>query len=538
MAPNLPNLGQDGFNLVRLEAIGVLSAPILTAAITDYISTGRLELPGVPKPVVDVIIAALGEAESLVGEPLFDALLGGSLGITDLGAPGSQEEAAVRTIKRALGFGVGLPIAAGAAEVPLKALLGPHLGEQLFASLRDISNEAGISFFLGLTLSNIFETAVGAPLTEAIARRTHPARFDYRITKQLLKQHSLTDAQARDALDGLGYRKDDADLILTLADALLTVGDLQQAFQQGIRDEAWVRDRLDTLGYQPADVDVLVELYLRRAETGGGDLLRTTAQRGFLEGHLSEAQYRAILTRVNVPKQSVDLEVEAARLQISWGRQQLSVSELKTARLAGRLDDHAAIQRLMELGYTNADAVLLVDEWTRDQKAGAPALSEARILGYLLGKVIDRDRAIELLIQTGLKVADATFIADHPSQLGGVYAYPLKPDTVTTALKDEVITTDDALALLVQLNVDPTQAALMVQIANASAARGRKPKQPTRNLSEGQVLDAFRQGLVSPSWVLSELALLGYADADAQLIVAVEETKLTGELPAGWVTLT
>lgn len=537
MAANLPNIGQDLFNASRLEAIAVLSAGPIVAELVTYIQTGKLEFPSLPAPIAEALVKAIGEAESTIGGPIFDALLGAGLGMEGLGAPGTQEQAAVATIKRALGFGVGLPLAAGALELPLKALLGPHLGATLFESLAHISEEAGIGFFLGTVLANIFETAVGQPLAEAIARRSHPARFDFRIVKLLLKSHKLTEPEALDQLDALGFRPADAQQLLSLADVGPSLGDLQQAYVAGIRTEKQVRDALEQMGHAPEDIDMLVELYLKRSETAGGDLLRTTAQRGFLEHHLSESQYRAILARVHVPAASIALEIEAAKMQLGWGRLSLSIAQLKQLRLDGHLDDYGAIQRLMQLGYDEPDAELIVGEWVATQKVGRGVPSESRILGYLLGGVISREQAVALLVQTGLKVENAAFLADHPGSLGGVFAIQLSTGTIKTALADGIITVDDAQALLDQLSIDPTEASLLIAIAVHAQGRGRKPKQPQRQLTEAQVMAALNLGLVTPSWALAELSTLGYSDADASLLVALEVTRVSKHLPPGWSVL-
>jgi hypothetical protein len=534
---NLPNVGQDIFNVARLEAIGVLSAQIITAGILEYVSTGKLELPGIPSQVRDAIMQIIGDAETTVGEPIFDALLGASLGISDLGAAGSQEEAAVRTIKRALGFGVGLPIVAGAAEVPLKALLGPHLGTTIFEALRGISEEAGISFFLGFTLSNIFQTAVGQPITEAIARRTHPARFDFRIVKTLLKAHALTEAEALDQFDALGFRSQDAYQLLQLADAIPGIGELQQAYLFGLRDETFVRDQLARIGYDAAGVDLLVDVYLKRAETAGGDMLRTVAQKGYLEDHLSEAQYRAILASVNVPQPSIDLEIQAAALVKTWGRLQLTIAEVKALNLAGQIDDHASLSKLVANGYSQEDGQTIIDSWHKGAKAGRLGLGESKLLSYELGGLITRDEAYSRLVGLGYKADDAAFLADNPASFGGVFKYPLTPPAILAALKVGDIDDPTARTLLASVGMAPEEIDLRVRVAQTAGRRATKTKAAPKVLSEAQVLELLHYGLVDPSWALTELATLGYTDADAGTLVALELTKTSGQIPNGWVTL-
>jgi hypothetical protein len=534
----MANPAQDALNAFRTLALGGIVGSQLVDSAVRYVQGGRLEFPGLPPGVEGLLIGIIGDAEEQVGAPIFEALISSSLGLAGLGAPGSQEERAVITLRRSIGFAIGIPLVVGRLEAPLKALLGQNLGESFFRAFERLPEEIGLNFFLGETLASMYRTAVEQPLTEAIAEQSRPARLEWPQLRFLVKQHALSGEELTTRLRRLGWREEDIPLLGQLDRQLLSVGELQQLYLDGVLDEPLVRDKLAQVGYQGEDLELLVQLYLRRAETAGGDAYRSTIRQGFIDGHLTEDQYRAGLSRINVPQQSADLEVEAAKLTLDWSRHKLSASQVKALHATNVIDDTQATQDLVEIGYTETQANQLLVSWQAVKKTAQKTLDQARVLSYLVGGVITKQQAYGDLLNLNLRSEDAQLLVDHPTAWGGVYPHPLTEATVVAAFTDQDIDEARARELLTQLGVDPTEQDLQVAIAYSKQQRGKKTKAPHKTLTEAQVLSALNQGLAAETWAIRELVALGYADADAQLLVALEVTKAAGAVPAGWVELT
>jgi hypothetical protein len=481
---------------------------------------------------------AVREGEELFGTPLWELLIRAPAGLDAAAIEEGQAKDAAAMVKRMLGFALALPLATARLEVVVKGILGAHAPEGLLESVRRLPEEIGINFFVGTVLERIFETAVATPLEEAIALQSRPARFDFRVIKALLTKHHVTREQADEYLANMGYRPKDIALILDLAEQFLSVADLQQLYLLGQWDEAKVRAYLASLGYTEADAQALVDLYLTRAETQGAQALRATLRTGYLEGHLTTAEYREGLIRVNTPAKSVDLEIESADDLIKWGRRQQTLGAIKTLHDQGHINDRQAAMKLEAQGFSEADAAELIEAWSVARKASRVGLSVQRILAYELGHVIDQGQAHKLLVAAGLKVDDAEFLARNPGRYGGIFAHPLSPATILSALREGVLDVEAAKAKLDEIGVQPEERDLMLAAAVMKSIRGMKPKAVHRNLSEGQMVEAFKHDLVTSGWLEAELTTLGFADADAQLIVAIEESKKAGHPPEGWVTLT
>lgn len=529
-----PLLATDLKMIAIAALLGIESKDVLEA-----IDTGEIKsLADIPKFLTDQLDGAVRDAEETFGAPLWELLVRAPAGLDAASIDSGQAKDAVAMVKRMLGFGLALPLITARLETVIKGVLGAHAPEGLLESIRRLPEEIGVNFFIGTVLERIFETAVATPLEEAIAQQTRPARFDWRVVKLLLTKHVISRADALSYLQRIGYRDIDAEKVLDLGEQFLTVADVQQLFLAGEWSEEQASDYLATLGYQPTDAATLVDLYLTRAETTGGQQLRLTARAGYLEGKITEAEYRLLLKTVYTPAKSIDLEVESANLQLAWGRRQLSVANLKTSHQQGHINDRQAETQLERMGFTQDDALFLIATWTAERKATHAGLSVNRILAYQLGGVLTPAESLALLTESGMKVEDASLLVKHPGQLGGVYAHRVTQQTVLSALREGVIDVESARSKLVALDIDPDEIDLSLASTVAKLVRGSKPKAAHKALTEAQVLRAWRLGLASDSWAAAELAALGYTDADAQVILAIEETSQSGSAPAGWVMLT
>lgn len=290
----------------------------------------------------------------------------------------------------------------------------------------------------------------------------------------------------------------------------------------------------------------LIKIYIDNAHAGKSAThkatvsaeLRTVARRAYGDGQINEAQFRDYLQQADVPSDAIDKEVQAADLSKQFGRHVFSVSEIKRLRQNGLIDDDQARQRLLAAGWSEDDAQTQINEWVAEAKAGRTGLTESRILSYLVSGIIDPVKAYDLLIANGINSANATFLVQHPEASPAVKVHGSTTADIVAAYKDGILTQTEAEAQLESIGDTADSAALKLQVANYQLNRGPKPKLQHKNLSEAQVIEAFKIGLVADTWVIRELTTMGYTDADASLLVTTEQAKLAGEVPASWAVLT
>lgn len=542
MAPSIPDpLGSTIGHALRDGKWAILETLVvaeITQAIGQLLTTGRIELETVPPWLADALSGPVGAAEEAFGQPLFELLVAAPTGVHFSREDGAQEATAVRMVQRMMGFAVALPFAVARLKQAIEALFGESAPKSLLESIEKIPEDIGINWAMGMVIERILITAAEGPMTEKIAEVSRPSRLEWPQLRALARQRAISPEELRVRLQRAGFRDVDIDLILAIDRQLLSVSDLQGAYAFGLMSEESVRAYLHQLALSDADADVLVELYFHKAETTGGAQLRAVAQREYLNGHLTETQYRDYLVKANVPPTSIDLEVDAANLVKQFGRVNLSVADIKKLRQDGVYDDRQATKRLVDLGYVEEDADALVKEWTLEQTHGKPGLSESHILAYLKGGVLTASEAYDKLVGLGIRSDDAHFLVEHPEVAARTRAKGSTETDIVDAYKDGLFNQDEALTKLVAIGLTDEAAALKLRVANFAVNRGPKKREPHKTISEAQVLEAYKEGLGTDRWAERELEVIGYTHVDAELLVAIETAKLSGSPPPGWTQLT
>lgn len=266
--------------------------------------------------------------------------------------------------------------------------------------------------------------------------------------------------------------------------------------------------------------------------------LRSVARRGFMDGQLSEDRFRQLLDQANVSAEVIDQEVTAANLSKQLGRHTFSLAQIKRQRQHGLIDDATARQRLIVAGWSEEDAQTQINEWNAEASAGRSGLTESRILAYLVSGILTPTEAYDKLIAQGITTANATFLVQHPTAVPAVKVHGSSVATIIAAYKDGVLDLAQTRQKLIDSGMTPEAADLELQVAHVQLNRGPKPKLAHKNLTEAQILEAFRLGFAADTWAMRELGTQGYSDADAALLVAIEETKQTPKVPASWTVLT
>lgn len=513
-------LGVEGINIVQ-----------------RFIEEGRLDLNPVPLWLAPAFRAVADTAESAIGAPLFDLLIRTPMGGGLSSAPGTPGAEAVRIIEKLFGFGTALDFGSAELHDVVKAAMGTNAPTGLLEAIKNLPMNVGVNWAIGFIISELVTTAAMPPMVEEVQRRIRGSRLGTSQALSLWRLGIIDEGELQDRLAGAGLPDRDIALSQALTRQMVGISELQGAYQFGLMSEDEVREYLSKLGFAPSDAELVIGLYLKRAETAGGDQLRGVAQRGFLDGHLTEQQYRDILSSVNVPVRSIELEVQAASLTKEWNRTSFTLTQIKTFYQNGQSDGAVTLNRLLAAKYTEEDARSLINEWDFERARTVSGVSESRVLSYLKSGILTEAEAYDRLIAMGIKSADAAFLVKHPDASVSVKTHNLDKDTIVSAMLDDVLTQVQAHQKLLGLDYSEDDATLIIREALVKFNRGKKPKQPVKTLGESHVLDALKYGLATPAWAIRELVTLGYTEPDAMLLVQIEITKLSGEVPSDWVVL-
>lgn len=533
-------LGSFPADTIRNIKFALLAALVGTEAqniISRLITERRLDLDPIPTWLEPLLKSAIQGGTEAIGAPFFELLIRDPLGIDLSVAPGRPEAGALKMVERLFGLGQAIDFGVASVEDVLSGTMGGNAPKGLTQALRGIPWNVGASWATGFFLSQVINSTAMPVIQEAINRQYRPTKLSTANILALQRLGRIDGGEASERLASQGYADADIGHLYDLDRVPLTVADLQAAYLYGLKSSEEVDAYFSKMGYSDEDRAIMRQLYLQRAETQGGDELRAVAQRAYTDDHISETQYRSILTQVNVPPASIELEIEAVNLAKSLNARMLSTSEVKSLYLSGAISQDAAIQRLIDQHYAPDDARDVVLTWHNKAIQLKSGLNETRILAYLKGGVLTPAEAYDHLIANGIRPEDATFLVQHPDATPGVKPHKISQATILGALHDGLLTIPQAETKLEAEGMSHDDAVLTVQESAARLVRPKKTTARAKQLTDAQILDAFKLGLAESTWAQRELVAGGHTDEDASILVAIEETKLNNAVPDGWTTL-
>jgi hypothetical protein len=471
-----------------------------------------------------------------LGRLIVQPLIEGTMGV-NYNTLSEDSSGAVATLEGAVGFSLVLDGITSGLDAVLKTLLGDRAPEFILDTIRKIPQAVGMEYFLGITLANTFEKAVGTPLEEAINIQVLPSRLDLQTIRQLLKAHKMSDADADTYRQKLGFNETDWSMFIAMGESLLPIGDLQSAYEYGLMTEDAIVTYLESQGYSDSDITLMTALYLHNSETSGGQIYREVARTAYLANAITSDNFKSILATAGVPANSITMELEALDLQKSIGLKTLSASDIKYLYDQNDITAAEVQTRLKDIGYVDADITLLMKEWDIGNILSGPKASAKTIVRYYRSGIITQAAAEQYLGQLNIRQQDIDAILASPNNLGSGYAHKESPSTIISAFKDGLLTSDQAMTQLESIAVEPDEAANLINTAIYAGIHKRVPKAQGKLLDVAQIEAAVKYGIAEDSWAIRMLQQIGYSTDDAETLAATYVAEDTGAPPTGWVIL-
>lgn len=471
-----------------------------------------------------------------LGRLIVQPLIEGTMGV-NYNTLSEDSSGAVATLEGAVGFSLVLDGITSGLDAVLKTLLGDRAPEFILDTIRKIPQAVGMEYFLGITLANTFEKAVGTPLEEAINIQVLPSRLDLQTIRQLLKAHKISDADADTYRQKLGFNETDWAMFIAMGESLLPMTDLQSAYEYGLMTEDAITTYLQAQGYSDDDISLMEELYLHNSESSGGEVYRQVARTAYLENAITSDNFKTILTTAGVPANSITMELAALDLQKSIGLKTLNAGDIKNLYDQNDITAAEVQTRLQNAGYVAVDIALLMKEWDIGNVLSGPKASAKTIVRYYRSGIITEAAASQYLGELNIRQQDISAILANPNNLGSGYAHLETPSTIISAFKDGLLTSDQAMTQLESTGVEPDEAANMINVAIYAGVHKRVPKAQGKLLDVAQIEAAIKYGIANDAWGIRMLEQIGYSTDDSETLAATFTAENTGAPPTGWTIL-
>jgi hypothetical protein len=362
---------------------------------------------------------------------------------------------------------------------------------------------------------------------------------------------------AKDKLLSVGYSPEDAGLELDLAQARnpeafgivtkkgsksLSLSNYTDLLTVGLITSEQMRAGLLEIGYTEADAALLVQASVAKLQAPNKLLSQDQVGRAYLAGvftrpqaeaglkslQFSDAQVKTILDTLEKENPDTFGQTPAQRaLLLSPG----TLSDLYIKNLITAEELHS---RLIALGVNEIDAGLLKDRADELKRPAVRVLTPALIQRAYLAGILDRVQAKRKLVELEYSEENAELIlstieSENPGAFQPGLIQSLRAPSIqalVSAVSNTIITEDEYFSRAVEIGWAPTDAAMFLLLGKSNERKGSKA------LSLSQLLTAYNKGLMPRGEALSRISSLGYADADAILLLRMEKDLI--ELTDTW----
>jgi hypothetical protein len=251
---------------------------------------------------------------------------------------------------------------------------------------------------------------------------------DYKLQRELtdleetvVKEEYLANAVDRQTastrLDALDVRPDRRDLLLQRWDLdkaqsprRLTVGQMQTAFRNGLLTDVQLLAGIAALGYNDSDAKLLVDMTDKEPESTARRLSVGQLQRAYKAGLITDAQLLDQLLALQYSEEDAKVLVDMATPAAAAKERQLSASQLTTGFRAGLVTEDELLQKLVALGYAQADAELLRDIAAQKPEPEPRRLSLAQLKASYKAELITKSDLLVEVLALGYTDRDAGWL--------------------------------------------------------------------------------------------------------------------------------
>lgn len=319
---------------------------------------------------------------------------------------------------------------------------------------------------------------------------------------------------------------DDAQLALNpTTDAGIPVRDLSQAvirkaYREKIWDPARAQEELEVLGYLPWEADLLLQLEDLDEERELAELEESVVKEEYTRRAIDRGQASGRLDAINVSVDRRDLLLRRWDLQAAQKTRTLTVAQLQAALRDARLSETDVLSRLSGMGFNDVDAKLLVDAVDTTVEGIQRRLSASQLSRAYKVNAITDAQFLAALVDLGYSQDDAQVLVDIATPAPEAKVRQLTAGQLAAGFRADLLTESDFLQRLTVAGYAQADAELLRDLA------ARQPEPAARKLSVANIKALYAAETLDRAGVLAELLALGYTERDAgwlRNIIAPEE---------------
>lgn len=208
-------------------------------------------------------------------------------------------------------------------------------------------------------------------------KRQIPALFE---TKLAVEKGGLPGNLAMHLLEELGYEPDICEAMVAAAESESggkqkqpTGAQIQSMYEEHSIGRPQAEAALEQLKYTPEDVALILGLSDLKREHAKQKVAIAPIRTSFLDGHVGVSEAEAALRKLGISEEQISYEIGVWKVDKEARKKELTEAQIIKANTLGLITDSEAGARLVKAGYSQEDALLLLNsEKDRETAATGP----------------------------------------------------------------------------------------------------------------------------------------------------------------------
>jgi len=358
----------------------------------------------------------------------------------------------------------------------------------------------------------------------------------------------LTRTQLVDKLKALGYGTGDAEIVAEIADAAIArrklaeakaatrrigVSEIGDALKAGVITAAQASDLLVSLGMSVSETAIVLATWQAVPPPTRRQVSQAAVTTAYELGILERDVAKSWLVELGFSEDDAELLLQISDERIAEREAEpppaeykaVTLSILRQAFVYGVIDEATLRTKLADIKVDAETINILVATWQAQRVEAPTRLSASAILAAYQYALITRSQAAAQLQSTGLSNADTDVLLRMAERaVAERYPHPTG-EAVLAAYANKILTYDEALKQLRAIGYGDAEASLLLRSYQV------RPQVKLKMITETTVIKLVKLGVIDLDEAVRRLELLNYSAEDAELVLIANltETKTTTE---------
>lgn len=379
----------------------------------------------------------------------------------------------------------------------------------------------GTCFTSWQSTSPIVQAVILSPLQRLVNLTFREADFTRSQWMDLYDLGKIGATRLGAELGRLGFDSEKIAWLLDLAEKQPSRGDLVGMWKKGIISDTIIADGFRRLGYDQVWIDRFLTYYRKEETSEEKGAYLGTLRKALKEQLISEGDFREALKTQGRSDVAIDLEI--AVLKLSWEVEEKTAakSDIRSAYMENVIGRPEAEKWLANADFASHTIVLLLTTWDKEKAPTYRQINKSELLKAWATGVLSQPQVFQGLIDVGYDDRGATVLMETyrrgHMQTKPPDVYELRPQDVMWAWHAEVIEEGEVIDRLLALGFIDEDAGLLFE--TFQRLHPRVIATPPRELKKNDILEAWGRGVLTEEVTFGKLVGIDYTEEDASVLM-------------------